>query len=1590
MFTKTRQLITAELKSALDIDHENQGQLYESYLSIFKIRHNILHYSCFELTKKFEDFVEKPASFYFKNLPSNIKNKSPDMIKVEDNTVFICDFAVTNAENFSKEYKTDKYNNLIEELKNRNYNVRFQIFICDSRFSNLEIVFNEFLLFLGDCPNELSIETSQILLLLEDVYNTQHQIKVYIKDHEMLGKIMQEEFGLEWRDQLNMYVKDMTDDLSEKIKIHPDNITLEKIWNQGDQFQEKELETFENLLKNKEVISKMKEVATTSQHIRNSYTTLKDLNNTLPECNIKPSIHLFTPCETEKHVPDCANDKLRLEQQQIYNISKFFSELTYDLPVLSFVKSICKDVINLLDNKHQEFNQSIFNTGLYINEEINTEIQKKYNEYKLLCKERSNKLNSKLSFVHDSLNSKDFLPQTIKRLKYHIPKDGETRMFRQKMIKINFAKKEQDVKDYWQKAHSGIKKGSDLKVVKDDRMDTVNLNIGKHCESFLDLLATKYSDEFTNDSFENFMQCYTDFEETSVKKHKESMNQHYNLPWFNYIKKTVCYKFLKTQSLCYEQLMHFFQLSLPSNTFSLFTAGNPNCMTIVCNSFHDQGKDIGKAFMTIGIVENKEWLNPMFGKLIIKEVRIEGQVKYIFLTNWRRLSSTKVTFLKDQFYSVLSTTMNALTRHTDDLLLTNMKRNTTIRHHFCIKTMIAFCSNQRVAELLTDFRYGIMASLSDFSMVELFFKDKFAPPYKSCIETWIIGRILQLAKMRDEFNDYDTIFIKQPVFINKKRHDDSVGGKIALVSCWSNYINEDVQDFLDDLFLYVHTMKEPSNLHHENIKALNTILEYQSKYESLSVERQNGIFPDYNSVLQFILDDNIIGHSHHITMKSVESYLLSHYSKFDFKKVWESVRNEPLSSVTSTKAVIPEYERIMVKQQDNVKKTTKAQNRKLKKEDEKTKRINTIITHFKNKNITVVRKQNPLNIKTNSSKSSILLATNRVKVHDAITDFLTMHPHVNTSFGLCCWNIFENNCKVVADICIKAQYGSKREFYVLNLGAKLMARIVEKLFEYICRKSPNEMISVPGDKKILEIQQRNNDILLKKTPEQTLFFVNGDCTKWSAAETMQSFMSMIEAFKSKIPLEAYNILKITFLSWMRKEITIPISILQNIKFITNYTSFLQNECISMSSTQNFLQGMFNYSSSFKAVCSSNYTNILWKKLRPKSTLRADHLEHSDDYNLQILCNTKEELLEYRILHRIIMKCHGFNDSIKKTNTQQFLSEFLSLCSFNGNMTYPHIKKTKEMGMNLGCTGYRDDMDAALSRIGESVRVGQCLNSAYFSLKLHIYNVARSYSIVETKTSTQDLINLQNRPIELFGIPDVHPIFIMLTKGTPNNYRLYKYGNDSLKKIIADLLKKEIILNSQKSNVDFNIEGAMRLYHPEYSFDIENKLIKKIRTHINCDFEDIVKFWNDHKSYHFIKPINSTSFLMWLKSMYFKHSFALAYSRNSRAQITLRLSTFSKTHCLIEDSESCETFTKISDYLLKNTNQDTNELQVDILPEDIVKFSEQLDDNKFEVLLNKTITNCDSTLGSIYSFFTCTRFLETHTHSKKYNCNTHTI
>jgi len=1035
-----------------------------------------------------------------------------------------------------------------------------------------------------------------------------------------------------------------------------------------------------------------------------------------------------------------------------------------------------------------------------------------------------------------------------------VPNSKSDRFIRRKVFLMSKTKLQPESQVFWMESgqqfdryHPEMTPKKKKRSAPNDSINVVETFLNHLCKENLD---TKIPDEITEENF---------YEHENVQSLAEHYRQKSRI-YLNMLQDTYCHKYLRHNSLAYEQLIHFGNLSMSDNKIAVFNTGIPNiCILQICN-YRGISNQVGKPFIVFGIVDDAADCTPhFFGDVYFEKFNS----KLFFCTGWRRLPMHRMEFFRDQYYSVLSTTMCSFSRrdeiHSEDL-----------KGIFAVRTLVSLISNQVSMEKLADAKYAIMSSFSEYTNFKSLILEKFSPPYGNAFEVWLVSTMLKgLSRFRSQLQDRRNVRVNRPELTEfRQRTQESSGGYFNLLGLWSNRRLFNIQDVLDELFLYIHTPKEPSNIFHEEVKAVQTIQDWQQRYDKLPKPDKAGHHGDEYGIHHWLLEKPKIGFSSELLKYGLQ-IAMPLFERFIDQSV-NLVLNEKIDELESTKAVVPDgRDPIEPYYFSNAEKKRRA------------KRVKAFA-----ESVGVDSKVAEEYVDSIPIKERHPSFVRRRKVHDE----LRKYSLVNESMLLVnsAKMFLETEERVMADICIKAQYGGKREFYVMSMGSKVCARVVEQFYHNICRHIPNEMISVPGDRKLMKMQETMDRITYHAMKSgHKIMYINGDCTKWSASEVIETFYLMCDVMCGKTHPGFANLMKHVCQKWADKDVQVPYDVYKKVAPIIEETSYLKDlnkTGYKMRSKQNFLQGVFNYMSSFKAFIAHNLTFHLWKKMYPDSSLYADFLVHSDDYATAVSYKHEIEFIRYRSLQKICMKLCGMSDSEKKTNCQHYFMEFISLVCFNGSMSYPTIKKTKEVALTLPCESFKGDSDMVCARTGECVRVGTDLQSSWIFHRIHMYLLRRAYSL--HNGGTNEIPNRFGQPVQLFGQSDMNPIFYFLCKGDPNNLRLYHYARTGVGSIYNLLHDKQDVLDT----ID-------QFANPNFVYNNYNNRIQGLRDSTGKDFSESREYWESNLIYNFYRPKDRDNFVEWSLNMYFKSSFVKAYNKESRSVRMLRLSSFSKNKCV---------------------------------------------------------------------------------------------
>jgi len=258
--------------------------------------------------------------------------------------------------------------------------------------------------------------------------------------------------------------------------------------------------------------------------------------------------------------------------------------------------------------------------------------------------------------------------------------------------------------------------------------------------------------------------------------------------------------------------------------------------------------------------------------------------------------------------------------------VSNYLINEKIEYIYSLRILIGYATNQKIAEILVDTRYAYMSALSIYTNINKLIQEKFGPRYCTIMEGWMIKRLLTRLPIIHENAITSGISQTQIEMSHNVRDVNTIGGLIELPSLWGDYHMHDITELLDEAFIYVHTMKEPSNIHHENIKAIKIIRTFQDEYDHLPEKIKKGLLNDESDWNMFLKYPTKIGCCSGVIISSMKHTIEK--EKPYYKRIINKINDESIGEILSTKAVIADMNREVIEQKD----TTK---REIKKKDEK-------------------------------------------------------------------------------------------------------------------------------------------------------------------------------------------------------------------------------------------------------------------------------------------------------------------------------------------------------------------------------------------------------------------------------------------------------------------------------------------------------------------------------------------------------------------------------------------------------------------------------------------------------------------------------
>jgi hypothetical protein len=396
--------------------------------------------------------------------------------------------------------------------------------------------------------------------------------------------------------------------------------------------------------------------------------------------------------------------------------------------------------------------------------------------------------------------------------------------------------------------------------------------------------------------------------------------------------------------------------------------------------------------------------------------------------------------------------------------------------------------------------------------------------------------------------------------------------------------------------------------------------------------------------------------------------------------------------------------------------------------------------------------------------------------------------------------------KLLFHVVHKIQRGGGREIFCMDIGTKAQQSPLEKMFKFICKKLPNEYISIPSNKRHSLIHSEFYDKGPGRWTKKVIRWVL-DCRRWAPHSVFQKYVHFIIGLAPILPADFISCFKEFSEKMYKKEFVTRRHVLS--KMVNNerfevYKDLegLRGELAEMASFTvkfSFVMGIFNYLSTLmhsanQMVATEIVRNICLRNNHGLVMLNAKC--HSDDSVVSSYHEKEESVKPSLLLYDWLLKGANHMLSVKKSqvNEDTYL-EFLSIL-YLFNRFLPVVPKfTSSIPFKPSDKGYSSDISFAITQSVEMLTQGGNLDESFLILKITERFVQKVYRITP----------VSNLPFNFLGMIDSHPVELLLAGGLADLTRSIIYNPDQTWAAFNFLRKNNFI---DPDTVDFSLQWDM--------------------------------------------------------------------------------------------------------------------------------------------------------------------------------------
>nr|APG79254.1 RNA-dependent RNA polymerase [Shayang ascaridia galli virus 1] len=416
----------------------------------------------------------------------------------------------------------------------------------------------------------------------------------------------------------------------------------------------------------------------------------------------------------------------------------------------------------------------------------------------------------------------------------------------------------------------------------------------------------------------------------------------------------------------------------------------------------------------------------------------------------------------------------------------------------------------------------------------------------------------------------------------------------------------------------------------------------------------------------------------------------------------------------------------------------------------------------------------------------------------------------------------------------KLQWGGPREIFAATVKTKITQQLAEGIFHSLCKQLPNEMISIPSNKRILWLHSTIHQRVDKDT-----YMVSLDYRRWGPHANFLKYWYMVLGMIDILPpsfvvffqqltelMEKKRVIirRDDFKAVFNHAIVRDVLNHANLTFYENY--------VMIQEPHSFVMGIYNYLSSLL----HSGSQLLFRHLLHISELASVDqkldfyaIAHSDDAQGMIKCSTQNMCERVIKAYETYGKYLNHMQSNKKSQVDKRSSEVISILRIDRVIVSMLAKFAAGFSVSPSYKGYVNEVKDLTSKVIELVSNGATFNQAYSCYRMMVHYW--SYYIYHFNKP------VYNYPIEALGTPDEYPLLQLLYGTRVNflsNYFYYRHENCKFQEYVK-VSKNIDLIEGLKYNA--NARPIHKIRDDDYTSNIPTALddLLKSDTILMCNF-----------------------------------------------------------------------------------------------------------------------------------------------------------